>query len=231
MSSAAELAGLGRLMDVARRHGVPVETLPPSRFPPRAGDKLYGMPIDPMLAAAFSRFGKLILDRLGRDTCLLTPGTDEKNGLVLENEEWQSLFPHRFWPDHFRALMLFGGQMRYRYATVPELAGSEGFQPVVFLDPYEEIHALPIASNVDRFFDTFSRYMEVMTQDPGYQAGGISEVGFPYGVSELIATDEPLIGMIKEGRFDRLMYERAKTGWRDERGLASTREWVGRLLR
>ncbi len=158
------------------------------------------------------------------------PGNEEKNGLVLENEEWQGYFPHRFWPDHFRALMLFGGEMLYRYATVPELASSEGFQPVVFLDPYEEIHALPVASNVNRFFDTFSRYLEIMAEDPDYQMGGVPGVAFPYGVPELIAKEGSLIEMVKEGRFDRLMYERDKTGWRDERAIASTREWISRLL-
>ena len=215
-----EMLGLDRLLEVVSKHGVPIETIPAGRMPPRPGDRLHGKPVDPLLAGAFSRFGKLVVGRLGWDTWLLLPGDEEKNGLVLENDEWQSYFPHTFWPEHFRALMLFGSDMRYRFATVPELANSEGRQPVVFLDPYEEIHALPIASDVNRFFDTFSRYVEVMVEDPDYQAGGAPGVGFPYDVTKLIARDTQLLGMIKEGRFDRLTYECNKTGWRDESAIA-----------
>ena len=229
--SVIDLSGLDRLLEVVGKHGVPIETMSAARIPPRSGDRLYEMPVDPLLASAYSRFGKLVLGRLGRDTWLLLPGDEEKSGLVLENEEWQGYFPHMFWPEHFRVLMPFGSHMLYRYATVPELANSEGRQPVVLLDPYEDIHALPIASDLNRFFDTFSRYVEAMVDDPGYQAGGAPMVGFPYDVPELIARDTPLLGMIKEGRFDRLMYERNKTGWRDESAIASTREWISGLLR
>lgn len=229
--STVDLPGLDRLLEIVNKHRVPIETLPAGLMPPRPGDRLHGMPVDPFLAEAFSRFGKLVVGRLGRDTWLLLPGDEEKSGLVLENEEWQGGFPHMFWPDHFRALMLFGSDMRYRFATVPELANPEGRQPVVFLDPYEDIHALPIASDVNRFFDTYSQYVEVMVEDPDYQAGNAPGVGFPYDVPELIARDTPLLSMIKEGRFDRLMYERNKSNWRDERAIASTREWINKLLR
>jgi hypothetical protein len=126
--------------------------------------------------------------------------------------------------------MPFGSHLLYRYATVPEFANAEGLQPVVFLDPYEEIHVLPIASSVDRFFDTFSRYVELMVEDPDYQAGSAPMVSFPRGVPELVASDKPLMGMITEGRFDRLMYERNKTGWRDEVSIERTREWISRLV-
>jgi hypothetical protein len=219
---------LDRLLEVASKHAVPIETQPACRFPPRAGESVYGVPVDPLLAAAFSRFGKLVLGRLGLDTWLMLPGDDEKSGLLLESEEWQGYFPHMFWPDHFRALMPFGSHLLYRYATVPEFANAEGLQPVVFLDPYEEIHAIPIASSVDRFFDTFSRYVELMVEEPDYQAGSAPMVSFPRGVPELVASDKPLMEMITEGRFDRLMYERNKTGWRDEVSIERTREWISR---
>lgn len=228
--SATDLPGLDRLLDVVSKHGVPIETLPADRFPPLAGAEVCGLSTDPLLAAAFARFGKIVLGRVGLELWLIMPGDGEKNGLILESEEWQGYFPHRFWPEHFRALVPFGGEGLYRYATVPELVNPEGFQPVVFLDSYEDIYALPIASNVNRFFDTFSRYLEIMVADPDYQVGRAPRVGFPYGIPELIAKDKPLVGMIKEGRFDRLMYERNKTGLRNERAIASTREWIHRIL-
>ena len=154
-----------------------------------------------------------------------------RTGLVLENEEWQGYFPHMFWPEHFRALMLFGSDMRYCYATVPELANSEGRQPVVFLEPIRGYLTLPVASDVNRFFDTFSRGMwRSWSKTPTIKPVAPLGVGFPYGVPELIARDTPLLGMIKEGRFDRLMYERNKTGWRDERAFASTQVWISKIL-
>jgi hypothetical protein len=188
------------------------------------------MPVDPMLAAAFSGCGKLVLGSGALEVPLLLRCDDKLNGLLLENQEWQGLFPHEFWPDHFRALMFFGRQMLYGYATVPGLLSPEGTQPVVRVDPYEEIHALPVASNVDRFFDTYSRYVELLAEDPGYLAGEAAWVRFPFSVPELIARDRPLVEMIKQGRFDPLMYERNKTGWRSEEDIAQTREWVSKLL-
>jgi len=227
---AMNLPGLKRLLEVASRHRVPIETQPAGLRPPRVGDRVCGMPVDPLLAAAFTQFGKLVIGQLGWDTWLMMPGNDEKNGLLWENEEWQSYFPHDFWPDHFRALMPFGSHMLYRYATVPELANSEGIHPVVFLDPYEEVQAIPIASSVDRFFDAFSLYVEIVVEDPDFLAGGAPMVTFPYGVPEIIAKDNLLMGMIREGRFDRWMYETNKTGWQDKGRIESTKEWIHRLL-
>ena len=126
--------------------------------------------------------------------------------------------------------MVFGNEMLYRYATVPELASPEGVQPVIRVDPYEDIHALPVASDLDRFFDTYSRYIEIMVEDPDYRASGVAWVRFPYDVPELLARDRPLVSMIKEGRFDRWMYESDKTGRFDAAGRESTRAWVIEIL-
>lgn len=89
----------------------------------------------------------------------------------------------------------------YYFATVPRLADSRGVQPVVHVDGYEA-HAVPVASSVDRFFDTYSRYLELMVVDPGYIYDRVAEVGFPWGVSQLIAQDEPLMELVRAGRFD-----------------------------
>ena len=106
---AMNLPGLKRLLEVASRHGVPIETQPAGLHPPRVGDRMCGMLVDPLLAAA----------------------------------------------------------------------------PMVT---------------------------------------------FPYGVPEIIAKDKLLMGMIREGRFDRWMYETNKTGWRDKVRIESTKEWIHRLL-
>lgn len=228
---ANDLPGMNRLLETARMHGVPLETLPAGRSPPKAGELLYGIPIDPLLAAAFARCGKLVLGSGSTQWAVLTRCDDEVNGLLLENKEWQDYFLYDTWPERFRALMLFGNEMLYRYATVPELSNSAGMQPVIRVDPYEDIHALPVASDLDRFFDTYSRYLEISVQNPEHHATGASWVRFPYGVPELIARDRPLVEMIKEGRFDRWMYERDKTGRANTTDRSSTREWINAVLR
>jgi hypothetical protein len=222
------LPGLSRLLEVLRRHGVPFETLPPGRTTPRTGELISGLPMDPLLAIAFSQVGKLVV---GRDDWLLLRCDDERNGFLEENKDWCEQFPHEFWPDHFRSLMIFGQEMLYRFATMPVLAGPDGLQPVVHVDPYEEIYALPVASDLDRFFETYSRYVEVANEDPDYKTRGVAGAVFPWHVPELIGRDRPLVEMIKAGRFDPWMYERNKNGKRDEDSIATTREWINKVLR
>jgi hypothetical protein len=187
---------------------------------------LEGLPIDPLLVAAYARVGEL---NLGPSRRLLMRCNDEANTLLRENKEWQSYFPHEFWPDHFRALVIFGGNMLYRYALVPALANAKGLQPVVFVDPYEEVYALPVASDLNRFFEAFSHYVKILAEDPEYRATGTPSIGFPWRTPELIAKDLHLIEMIKKGLFDRLMYESNKTGRHDETG-AEIQRWIGTVL-
>jgi hypothetical protein len=226
--SATTLPGLSRLWEVMRKHDLPIETLPPGSASPRAGELLFGMPVDPELSSAYSQAGKLVLRA---DTWLMIRCDNERNGFFLANQEWQGQFPHDSWPEHFRSIIIFGNEMLYRYATVPGLVSSEGLQPVIHLDPYEEIHALPVASSVDHFFGTYSRYLEVIADDPDYRAGGAPQVNFPWHVPEIIAKDRPLVEMIRMGRFDPWLYESNKTGWRDEPAITTRRAWIDEVLR
>lgn len=224
---ATTLPGLDRLLETARKYSFPVETLLAGRAPPQAGALLAGMPVDPLLAAAYSRMGRLVV---GTDKHVLMRCDDEVDTLLLENTEWQSQFPHEFWPEHFRELVLFGADMLYRYATAPSLASPEGLQPVVFLDPYETLYALPVASDLNQFFETYAHYVELMAEDPEYKAAGVSFIGLPWRTPELIARDRSLVGMIKEGRFHHLMYAIDKTGWRDENSIADVQKWISTVL-
>jgi hypothetical protein len=153
-----------------------------------------------MLAAFYKRLGGLSfhLD-------FYIASCDERmDEILLENEGVQP-----YWPEPFRSLLVFGGQeaLAYRYATVPSLADARGFQPVVEVNPYEDIYALPIASNVDRFLDAYARYLEFLHETPELRDFPDSHPPFPTGVPEIIAEDRTLVGMLVEGRFDSLMFQ------------------------
>ena len=118
-------------------------------------------------------------------------------------------------------VFIFGGEpgLAYSYATVPSLADEQGLQPVVLVDTYEEPYALPVASNVDMFFDTWSRYLEALVAQPDYTQYGSATLTFPWGTPHLLAHDRKLVGLLRAGRFQPLM---KKTD--------STARWVAQVL-
>ena len=170
---------------------------------------------------------------------LLPLETEEGGGLVTVNEEWR-----RDWADPFRGLLVFAKEqaLAYYFATVPSLADEQGVQPVVWVDTYEDLYALPIASSIDRFFDTYShsleRQVELIRDDAGSNArleaefgppapGSMRElwskdmprINFPWEVPDLIARDEPLVRLLRAGHFGFLM-----------EGCEDAHEWVGKVL-
>jgi hypothetical protein len=221
MPSIVPLPGFDRLLEVVRKYEIEVELLPAGHAPPLAGEMLAGRIVDPMLAATYARVGKLGFKPW---RSLLIRCDDEVNGLLLENQEWDSFWPHPFWPEHFRQLMLFGSNMGYRYATVPTLAGTDETQPIVYLDSYESIYALPVASSLDRFFETYSRYLELLVNDPAYESGGEHYIDFPWEVPELLGGDQFLKEMLSSGAFDKWMLPG------DVGNEEAIRKWVSRVL-
>jgi len=166
--------------------------------------------LDPQLLAIYQRMGGAELGPLS---------------IAKPDLEWDGLIPwnmklrrHDLTP--FLASLSFAVEtgFSYYFATVPRLADSRGVQPVVHVDGYEA-HAVPVASSVDRFFDTYSRYLELMVVDPGYIYSRVAEISFPWGVSQLIARDETLMESIRAGRFDFLTDEDAEG-----------HQWTQRLL-
>jgi hypothetical protein len=235
MSSSMESAipCLDRLLEACARHGIPVDIQPPGRAPPKAGELVAGFPLDPVLARIYARAGSIAFG--GRlEGIHLYRLDDQANHLAEENEERR-----RRWPEALRsALFLFAHEpaLAYYLATVPKLAaGAERRQPVVQVDTYEDPYALPVASNVDRFFDTYSLYLERQQEcahsaaeatrgiSPGTLLEGASDVVgqlvFPWHVPDLIAQDQPLVEMLRAGRFDFLM------GTSED-----VRRWVGQVL-
>ncbi|HYO54626.1 hypothetical protein [Archangium sp.] len=213
------MPGLERLLALCEKYSVQAMLRKPWGGAPTAGALLLSRPLDPMLATFYSRLGGLRLD-----LDLYVNACDEQvNGILRANEEVQP-----YWPEPFRSLLLFGGKeaSAYRYATVPSLADARGFQPVVEVDPYEDFYALPIASNVDRFFDTYARYLELIYQTPELSEERGAWPVFPWEVPELIAADRELMGMLVEGRFDFLMFQE---GVEAQRVNEEIREWIAQL--
>jgi hypothetical protein len=175
-----------------------------------------GHPLDPILAAVYSHLGRALFNEdiyvLGVD--------DDVNELEEENRRWREC-----WQDRLALpLFVFGGvaSLAYDYATVPGLADEQGRQPVVEVDTYdlEGPHAIPVASNVDRFFDTYARYLEAeLAANPSYSAGGPGFFSFPWGTPELIAQDAPLVAMLRAGRFDPLLKK-----------AEESRAWVSKVI-
>lgn len=213
------MPGLERLLTACEKYPVQAQLRKPWGGAPTAGVPVLGRPLDPMLAAFYSRLGglHLYLD------LFVEPCDEQVNGILMANEHAQ-----RYWPEPFRSLLIFGCKeaSSYTYATVPSLADAQGFQPVVEVDPYEEIYALPIASNVDRFFDTYARYLELVYETLGVGEERGAWPAFPWEVPELIATDRTLMNMLVDGRFDFLMF---REGVDAQRLHAEIRKWIAQL--
>jgi hypothetical protein len=232
------LPGLERLMAVCRKNGIPMDLQPPPRAPPKVGELVWGLTLDPVLASIYARSRRVAFGG-ERDGFFLHRAND--SGDLIEVNE------HRpeHWPEVFRtSLFFFGGEpaLAYYYATVPGLADEQGVQPVVWVDTYEELYALPIASSVDRFFDAYSRTLErqveLLREDAESKARFEAEFGpppsdslsallsehtpritFPWEVPDLIARDESLVKLLRAGCFDFLM-----------EGCEDAHKWVGEVL-
>lgn len=209
------LPGLERLITVCQHLGLTLLTEPPGHAPPVAGALMSGHPFDPILSACYSRLGYACFatDIAG---VILARCNDNVNELTRDNAQWREGRLKRL----SSLLFVFGGTpgMAYSYATVPSLADTRGCQPVVEVDAYEEPSALPIASSVDRFFDTYSRYLEALSAIPGFREEGEAALTFPWEVPHIIGRDERLVELIRAGAFNALM-----------RQTDEAREWVARV--
>jgi hypothetical protein len=199
MMESMVLPGLERLMEVCQRLNLSLESLPPSREPLRAGDLLEGLPFDPVLATVYARLGYASFGS-GVMGWGLLHSDDRMQELQKRNKWWRGAW----WEELGEPMIVFGYDL-YAYTTVPRLADERGRQPVVQVDTYEEPYILPVASNVDRFFDTYSRYLEAVVAAPDYQQTGDSDLLFPWDATEILARDERLVELMRTRRFDELM--------------------------
>jgi hypothetical protein len=212
MTTRVPLPGFERLVTICRQHSLPVELSPPLASAPTAGELLFGQPVDPLLTALYQRMGGATLGRLS----LLRPDM-EWDGLVPWNEQLK-----RDDRAPFRSTLVFGQKTGFSYyvGTVPALADAQGLQPVVYIPYYPgETSSIPVASNLDRFFDTYSRYLELLVVDAEYVETGSPQVTFPWDIAHLVAQDRSLLALIRAGRFASLLNDDHEA-----------REWMSTLL-
>jgi hypothetical protein len=214
MMESMVLPGLERMIEVCQRLSLRLESLPPAREPLKAGDLLEGLPFDSVLAMVYARLGYAAFGTGVKGWGILQ-SDDQVHALEKENNWWREAW----WEELGEPMIVFGGDL-YTYATVPRLADERGRQPVVQVDTYEEPYSLPVASNVDRFFDTYSRFLEAVVADPDYQQTGKSDLLFPWDATELLAQDERLVVLMRAGCFDSLM----------KIGDDSTRRWAAKVM-
>jgi hypothetical protein len=168
--------------------------------------------MDPQLAAAHARVGSLWV----REELAVLPWRHElRPDMHRTSAHWR-----REWAEPFGSLCVFArdDRLTYCYATVPALVGEKGTQPVVWVDIYETLYAVPIGSDVDHFFGTYARYLEAEPPLPEGEEFVPPTRTFPWDASEFIARDRALVAMIRAGRFDFLM-----------KANAQAREWVAKL--
>lgn len=204
MQSVSKLPGFERLLKVCQSRAHPMKLEPPVEPGLGAETSVAGQPLDPVLAAVHARAGYLWV----RDGFSLFPTRHERwPDLRRENEQWR-----RRWAEPFGSLLVFArdDRLAYCYATVPGLADDKGVQPVVWVDVYEALYAVPVASDVDRFFDTWARYLESAPEVPGGEEYVLVDRSFPWSAPELIARDRPLVELLRAGRFDFLMERNAE---------------------
>jgi hypothetical protein len=208
VEASVEMPGLERLMESCRRLQLQLKTSLPAQIPPKAGALMAGLPFDRVLSAVYAQLGFAAF-AADVDGIVLRRYDDVERKLEEDNRWWSE--------GHRKRLVLptfiFAGEpmMAYHYATVPDLADAQGRQPVVMVDVYEEPYALPVASNVDHFFDAYSRYLESLMALPGAREG--TPLTFPWSIPAIIGRDAALVKMIQDGRFDLLMPNTEARGW------------------
>jgi hypothetical protein len=217
MPAAATLPGVNRLIAVCRQRSLSLKLSPPLASAPKEGEAVFGESFDPQLAAIYQRLGASEFGPL-----TLYGPSSEREGLIPRNE-WLRAYDGV----HLQSSHVFGWEtgFAYYYGTVPRLADSQGLQPVIYIDDHEAKYAVPVASSVDRFFDAYSHYLELMAVDSEYVHHGVSVINFPWSMAQVIARDTPLMEQVFAGRFDFLT-----NGYRDAldwlQQLRAARPWI-----
>jgi hypothetical protein len=75
---------------------------------------------------------------------------------------------------------------------------------------------------VNRFFDSYSRYLEALVSHPRYGESGKPALTFPWDATEILARDERLVELMRSGGFDALMKNMKESN--------ATRRWAAQVM-
>ncbi|RKG99389.1 hypothetical protein [Corallococcus carmarthensis] len=192
----SSLRGLERLMARCREQRLPLRLGTASTEDATGRELFPGQPLDPLLAAVFMRVGG------ARMAELILYAPEGEHGVVAVNRTLRERGE-----DPFPSCLVFGQvpSLAYRFALVPGLADSQGLQPVVFIDDHSEKEVLPVASNLDRFFDAYARSIESFVRGTKPDPDAWDDMDFPRFEPERVAQDTALVEMMRAGRFDGLV--------------------------
>lgn len=204
------LKGLERLMSLCRELDLPLRQGLPATEDWTSRELFPGQPVDPLLASVFRQVGSVRM----AEVFVYAPGGE--HGIVAINtmlrEQGEAPFP---------ACIVFGQvpSLAYRFALVPGLADARGMQPVLFIEDYIDKEVLPVASNLDHFFDTYARSIESVVRRNSSAPGMWEDSYFPRFEPACVAQDHALVDMMRAGRFDGLVT-------RDE----ESQQWMQQVL-
>lgn len=209
MPSAIALPGLDHLLDVCHSRRHPFKLDAPLTPAPRRDEDVAGQPMDPQLAALHARAGFLWIHG---ELSVFPARHARRPDLHRVNAHWR-----RDWEKPFGDLVVFAkdDRLAYCYATVPACVDERGLQPVVWVDVYEALYALPVASSVDRFLEAYARYLSVAPSSTADGEALPAPRSFPWDATEVLVRDEALVRRVREGHFDFLFQANARA-----------REWV-----
>lgn len=198
----SSLKGLERLMARCREQRLPLRLGTASKEDWTGRELFPGQPLDPLLAAVFKRVG----DARMAELALYAP--EGANGVMVINRTLRERGE-----DPFPSCLVFAQvpSLAYRFALVPGLPDAHGLQPVVFIDDHIEKEVLPVASNLDHFFDTYARSIESFAKGGTPSPDAWDDMDFPRFEPELVAQDTTLVEMMRAGRFDGLVTRDAES--------------------
>lgn len=181
---------LDQLAERARALGCTVRFAPPAVSVP---ETILGSPLDPGLGDLMRchdaveirghAFALFVYGLAGSET--IEWSTRGLRSLALDGHEYPF--------DGLVAFAQYGYQASY-LCCVPALAGSDGSQPVLYIDTHEVPYAIPLASSVERLVLLLARYLEL-------RATGLDRI-FPGEVPELARVDGRLVELAKAGAFE-----------------------------
>ncbi len=167
-----------------------------SKAAPSIPDHVCGHTLDPQLSAFLKRTNGMSLR--GENWGWWWYGLGTPNDLVESNESMRRIRDD-FNLEPYVAFAIQEGYACY-LATIPALGRENGTQPVVYLDTYEDLVVVPVASSVEAACTLLAAHLE--------RAGKIERSvfeathAFPWEIPDLVSADTALVSLLNGGALE-----------------------------